>query len=62
MSAPASNCVDTPIFCITLAPRPKNRILRPLSCSSGLSIGCLNQPEVSGPMQKQSIAVAPCWL
>ena len=48
MSAGASSCVETPSFCITLAPRPKKRIFRPFSWSSDL-ISRRNQPEVSGP-------------
>ena len=36
MSAAASSCVETPSFCITLAPRPKKRIFRPFSSSSDL--------------------------
>ena len=59
MSAAASSCVDTPSFCMTCAPRPKKRIFMPFSWSSDL-ISFLNQPEVSGPMAKQSIAIRPC--
>ena len=59
MSAAASSCVDTPSFCITWAPRPKKRIFRPFS-SSTEPISFRNQPEVSGPMQKQSTATKSC--
>ena len=59
MSAAASSCVETPSFCITLAPRPKKRIFRPFMSSSDL-ISLRNQPDVSGPMQKQSKAMRSC--
>ena len=56
MSAAASSWVDTPSFCMTLAPSPKKRIFRPF-ISSRFLISLRNQPEVSGPMQKQSKAI-----
>ena len=59
MSAAASSWVETPSFCITCAPRPKKRIFRPFSSSTDL-ISLRNQPEVSGPMQKQSTATRSC--
>ena len=53
ISPPGSRLVLTPIFCMTLPPKPKKRILRPFR-SSGLLISLLNQPEVSGAMTPQS--------
>ena len=59
MSAAASICVDTPSFCITFAPSPKKRILRPFIWSSDL-ISRRNQPEVSGPITRASNATRSC--
>ena len=58
MSPPASNCVETPILLITIAPSPKKRIFIPFN-SSTLLIFFLNQPEVSGACVKQLRALRP---
>ena len=48
--------VFTPSFCITWAPRPKKRILMPFSSATFLT-SFRNQPDVSGPIAKQSSAI-----
>jgi hypothetical protein len=59
MSPGASSCVATPIFAITFAPGPKNRIFRS-SRSAALLISLPNQPEASGGMTTQGRLWIPC--
>ena len=54
MSPGARSCVDTPIFSITFAPRPKKRIFRPFMSWTVL-ISLRNQPDASGGMRPQGM-------